>query len=154
MARIRKILKPISCGQVDGTDRLNCTVRALANCTDMPITEAKNLLAKHGRKEHEGCTLDVFENAYHEAGLSFVGFFGSTRQSVAEQHHSKLHTTGARLKGITLETFCKTFNKGSYVVVVSGHAVCIKGGHIIDQQSNVGNKSVMMAWKKPFVVKG
>lgn len=154
MARKSTILQPVSFGQLDGTDSMNCTVRALANCTDMPITQAKELLSKHGRKAHDGCKVDVFEAAYQEAGLEFIGFFGSGPQSMAEEEHSKLHKgCSKRYKGVTLDTFCKAFKRGSYVVVVAGHALCVRGGMIIDKGAQLGNKSVHMVWKKPSIVR-
>lgn len=154
MARKFTILESVSIGNVDGTDSKNCTVRALSNCADMNIVEAKNLLTKHGRKVHEGCSFDVYEKAYHEAGLEFVGFFGTTTASCRRQGISAINANANRYKGMTLETFCKTFNRGSYAVVVKGHVLCVKGGKIVDTAHAKGNVSVCAAWKKPSVVKG
>ena len=148
MARKTSYLQPVSMGNIDGTDSKNCTSQALSNCLDMPIWEARNLLAKNGRKMHEGCDINVYEKAYEEAGLSFVGFFGNTYTSKCEQYWSVLHRNTLPLKGMTLETFCKVYNRGSYVVCVKGHAVCVKGGKLVDVDLNLGNKSVLSAWKK------
>lgn len=147
MPRYSSILHPASIGQIDGTDKLNCSVRALANCTEMPISNAKKILEENGRLHGSGVTADTLVKSYKEAGLSFVGFFGESKQM---HSHKALFEHGQHLrhKGMTLATFCKTYNRGSYVVVVKGHALCVRGGQIIDSGPNSGNKIVLFAWKK------
>jgi hypothetical protein len=147
LARTSNSLQPVSCGNLDGTDRRNCTVRALSNATDMPIWEAKALLEKHGRKHKKGVLNEVCEGAYTEAGLTFIGWFGTTKTVQYDRANSKLHNTSKNYKGMSLETFCTTFNRGSYVVIVRGHALCVRGGKIIDTFAAKGGASVVCAWK-------
>jgi len=153
MPRTSSVLIPVSFGQTDGTDSKNCSVRALSNCTDMPITEAKNLLAKHGRKPHRGALHSTFSAAYKEAGLDFVGFFGKTKAAWLHARENAYEEKPFHA-GMQLDTFCKVFNKGSFVVVVNGHATCVRGGKIIDNGNLQGGMSVLCAWKKPSVSKG
>ena len=151
MPRYTELMHPVSVGQIDGTDKLNCSVRALANCTDMPIIQAKQLLAKHGRKDKDGAAVKHFEGAYNEAGLSFVGFFGSTKQVQMFRDASMHKRTALHYQGMTLGTFLKTYNRGTYICIIKGHAVCVKGGKLIDSGPNNLNKSVLCAFKKPVV---
>ena len=149
MPRYSSLLVPVSSGQIDGTDSLNCTVRALANCTDMPVTQAKSILAKHGRKDHAGAYLETMIAAYAEAGLSFLGYFGKSKRVYTEKYHASANRyCSDHHSGITLAKFCSVYNRGSYIVSVKGHAVCVRGGKVIDTAPNSGNKIVLAAWKK------
>lgn len=144
---VRQVV-PLTSGSFDKNDNNACTCRALANATGMHITEATSLLAKHGRKKDKGATFVQYEQAYHEAGLQFVGFFGTTQKSQRIQNYwTKLHKNAARHKGTTLENFCKNFNNGRFVVIVDGHATCVINGELVDTFNNRANRRVLAAWQ-------
>ncbi len=139
---------PLTSGSIDTTDNNSCTCRALANVTGMHIKDATALLTKYGRKKNKGATFLQYEQAYHEAGLQFMGFFGTTQKSQRIQNYwTKMHKDAVRHKGMTLENFCRNFTNGKFIVIIDGHATSVVNGELIDTFNNRANRRVMAAWQ-------
>jgi hypothetical protein len=155
MAKVRSFLYPASFGEgVDGSDKNNCTVRALANATGKPYDEISAELTKAGRKKNTGCTVLEYGPVYEKHGKC-IGYFGTTRQAYVEYaglqkalgHHSSFWIDSKPHKGYTLAKFVKEHPTGSYVVIIKGHNTCVKNGVIIDSHPQRGTATVYMAFK-------
>lgn len=139
---------PVAKGQ-PSVDRNDCTVRALVNATGMSYDLAMLLLAKHGRKAGQGAYPDAFIPAYKDAGLTLVGVFGTTR--AATYTKGLVERSGAvckHYKGITLASLLLKIDRSkTYIAIISGHAVCIKGGQVVDTFVSKAGKSVVSLFR-------
>lgn len=52
------------------------------------------------------------------------------------------------LKGITLKTFVKKYNKGKYYVLIKNHAIVVDNGIILDSAATSDNVRIRCAWVK------
>ncbi len=125
----------------------DCAVRSLAVAANMDYDDAHELLAYHGRIDRNGTKHETLFAAYLDAGFKNVKVFGTTRP--AKFYAKKYgHVVQDPEAGITLQNFCKKYNKGRYIVVYAGHALAVVNGEIIDNGENPANKRVVLAFKK------
>jgi len=138
-----RFIRSLMTGAARDDERNDCTVRALANALDIEYNDAHAALSKHGRKHGRGCTHKVWHKAYTEKGLSLINIHGTTRCARVLSKNLYMPTA----KGTTLGTLLKTIGSGRYAVVVTGHALCIIDGQIIDKFANLANKSVVAVYR-------
>ena len=136
-------ISPISSGAYTVNEHRDCTVRALANSAGILYGNAHNILRKHGRKDGKACTNQVWHDAYTNTGLSLVGIYGTTK---AARHMSKRLNLAA-YKGISLGRILPTLTEGSYIVIITGHALAVVSGHVIDKGLNRSASSVVAVYK-------
>ena len=152
MARKRTYIYPTATGSTSTPGEANaCTVRALSNATGKSFEECAVLLERHGRKKRMGAYMGTIAKAYMEAGVRFLGFFGSTNMVCLKRaaYATALeldYNSMPHFKGMTLASFIKRFSTGTYIVGVAGHALCIKDGKIIDDSVQRGSISVHYAY--------
>ena len=139
-----RFIPSILTGASRADEAQDCTVRALANALDTNYDEAHAALRKHGRKHGKPCGHKVWHRAYSEAGLSLMNIYGTT---AAARHLSRSLQQKAT-KGTTLGTLLKSIGCGRFVVIVTGHAICVLDGQVIDKYSNLSNKSVVAVYSK------
>jgi hypothetical protein len=148
MSKVRSVIKPIACGEVAAKwgmkDDNACTVRALANAAEITFPEAYETLKKYGRKDMHGAFPDVFVPAYKDYGFELAATFGTTNSAIYMARMFKV----PRKAGITLSRILPYLKDGSYIVTVTGHALAVVDGEIIDTVSNSGAKSVCAVFKK------
>ena len=123
-----RIIYPISKGESDAKERNDCTVRALCNSANWKYPEAHALLSKYGRRFRHGTTFSVYHKAYLEAGASLVGVFGCTKRAIAAGRIGNMRPKS----GITLGTILPRLHSGRYIVLITGHALAVVDGKIID----------------------
>jgi len=127
-----------------GNERNDCTVRALANATEMSYEKAHALLKKHGRKDCKGAYFTTMKPAYEEAGFVLYGVYGTTRAARYTAHVTKQKANA----GTTLAKLLPTLGFGEYIVNTTGHAVAVVNGKIIDTFDNPAGKRVVAVFKK------
>ena len=138
-----KYIRPLTTGYTNTVEERDCTVRALANSAGIVYGNAHTILRKHGRKDRKGCTNHVWHDAYTNTGLSLVGIYGTTK---AARHMSKRLNLAA-YKGISLGRILPTLTEGSYIVIITGHALAVVSGHVIDKGLNRSASSVVAVYK-------
>lgn len=140
-------IKSISKGQTRDGESKDCAVRALSSCAEMHYDDAHEILAYHGRIDRRGCNMTALMCAYSDSGFTDVTVFGNTKAAV---HCSKTFGNSIQKteKGITLQNFCKKYNKGRYIVIYNGHALAVVNGDIIDKGDNPANKRVVISFKR------
>ena len=138
-----KYIRPLTTGYINHAEERDCTVRALANSAGIVYGNAHTILKKHGRKDKRGCTNKVWHDAYTNTGLSLVGIYGTTK---AARHMSKRLNLAA-YKGISLGRILPTLTEGSYIVIITGHALAVVSGHVIDKGLNRSASSVVAVYK-------
>jgi hypothetical protein len=136
-------IQPLNCGVKSVSEKNDCTVRALANAANLDYEKAHGLLAKHGRPACRGALCRTSHAAYIEAGLELIGVFGVThRAAILSRIASR-----PRSAGMTLSRVLPRLNSGRYVVLVTGHALAVINGQVIDSFASSGGKSVFAIYK-------
>ena len=121
-------------------EKNDCTVRAIANafnvCYDVAHGFAADVLkrkAKRGTKNTyvnlvaaKNVTFDLFSNTLFPETKTFK-LAGKASPINPKYTHKKVK--------YTVKTFCSKHNVGTYIVLVKGHALCIKDGIVIDNSN-------------------
>lgn len=122
----------------------DCVVRAIASASGMEYDKSHSFVSKvFGRKPKKG----TFGFAMGMDRLSNENK-RINRKKVTIIPKSNLKTNGGKSK-MTVGTFIKEYNKGSYVLTVIGHAFTIKDGVVIGNYSDSTKKRKIVhgAWK-------
>lgn len=122
----------------------DCTVRALANASGMPYESAHALLKKHGRKNMRGAFFDTMKDAYAEAGFEVHKVFGTTRSARFASHKTEMEPSA----GCTLKRLMPQLQNGTYIVNITGHALAVVNGKVIDTFSSPAGKRVVAVFKR------
>lgn len=130
-----------SSGIIEDND---CTVRALANATGMDYADAHALLKKHGRKDRRSVNHRTFISAYAEVGFEVMQVFGSTRSAREAERITEVKAS----KGCTLKNIMPKLQHGVYIVNITGHALAVVHGKVIDTFSSPAGKRVIAVFKK------
>jgi len=136
-------IKSIATGATNPTESKDCTVRALANAAGIPYEAAHKALQSKGREAGKGCHPRVWHEAYQSAGLSFVGIYGKTTTTRGFAYRYKVKA----FKGISLGSLLPTLGLGRFIVVITGHALAVIDGAIVDKGVNSSRKSVVAVYK-------
>lgn len=135
----------------------DCVVHAMSHSFGIEYTDALEICAEEfKRKPRRGVDL-------HKFGIPLTdGMYVNGKMSKAIIRHSKTEKWLSKWWGsfykfiedipkenYTLGKFKKKFNKGSYFIVLSGHAVTIKDGEVIDWDTDKDKdrRLVEIAWK-------
>lgn len=127
-----------------GKETNDCTVRALASASGMHYEKAHALLKKNGRKDRCGARFYTMKKAYNEANFSLHSVHGTTIQA---KYVARITSTKAQ-EGITLGKLLPKLTKGSFIVNVTGHAVAVVNGELIDTFDNPAGKRVIAVFKR------
>jgi hypothetical protein len=138
-------IAPISIGKTSPSAREkdDCSVRALANAADIDYEDAHYCLKEHGRIFGEGVFFETYHRAYLSAGFELFGVYGTTNSAKYIKHKTKVQSK----PGLVLSNLLPTIQDGAYIVMVSGHALAVIDGEIIDTERNKANKRVVAVYK-------
>jgi hypothetical protein len=118
-------------------EKNDCSVRALANAFNVTYDVAHLFAAtKLERKAKKGLramfqkldllgevTFELFSNTLFPETKTYK-LSGKLKPLNPSYTHKKV--------AFTVKTFCSKFNKGTYIVIVNKHALCVKDGIVID----------------------
>jgi hypothetical protein len=121
-------------------EKNDCTVRAIANafnvCYDTAHTFSADVLKRKARRgtkntylnlvAAKNVTFDLFSNTLFPETKTFK-LAGKASPINPKYTHKKVK--------YTVKTFCSKHNVGTYIVLVKGHALCIKNGIVIDNSN-------------------
>ena len=138
-----KLIKPVAYGAAKPGETNDCTVRALSNASGIHYDVAHRALQKEGRKPGRGAQANVWHRAYLASGMQLRGAYGVTRTTKALQRIYRVIPD----KGATLSKIMPTLSNGRFIVIVTGHALAVVDGAIIDSHASSGNKSVVAVYK-------
>ena len=131
-------------------DKNNCTCRALANAVDWTIEEATTYMKEFGRVKNRGIFVKQFAPAYKLTEFNKTTIFGSTTTQRGSWWYDQVG--GERAKGTTLGNLLKQpkYKQGTHIVIITGHALCIKEGKPVDVEGSFinPNKVVKMTFSK------
>ena len=123
-------------------EKNDCAVRAFANAFNISYDVAHKFAEdKFARKAKKGVK-NMFQTLT-ELGFATFDLFSNTLfpetrvyslHPLARSKSGKLVNTDYTHKEVnhTVKTFCAKYNKGTYIVIVSKHALTIKDGIVID----------------------
>ena len=137
------VIVPVRAGAYTYNETRDCTVRALANSAGLLYGNAHNILRQHGRKDKRGCTHYVWHDAYLSNGMSLVGVYGTTHgaRSLAKR------ISVVAQDGITLGRLLPKLKDGSYIVIITRHALAVVDGGVVDMNLNRINSRVVAVYK-------
>jgi len=118
-------------------EKNDCSVRALANAFNVTYDVAHLFAAtKLERKAKKGLrgmfskldllgevTFELFSNTLFPETKTYK-LEGKLKPINSDYTHKKVQ--------FTVKTFCSKFNKGTFIVLVNKHALCVKDGIVID----------------------
>jgi len=118
-------------------EKNDCSVRALANAfnvtydvahlfaaTELERKARKGLKAMFSKLDLLGeVTFELFSNTLFPETKTYK-LAGKLKPRNPDYTHKPVQ--------FTVKTFCNKFNKGTYIVIVNKHALCIKDGIVID----------------------
>ena len=123
-------------------EKNDCAVRAFANAFNISYDVAHEFAADKFKRKAKKGTRNMFQTL---AELGFATFdlfsdtlFPETRtygiHPLKRSKTGKVVNTKYTHKEVnhTVKTFCTQYNKGTYIVIVSKHALTIKDGIVID----------------------
>lgn len=114
--------RKVADGYHDQADRNDCAVRAYALAADLPHPVARERFAQAGRVAGKG--------TYHHTIAAVVG-------------RSADHLG----RGATLGWWLKTYPRGRWLIVVTGHALAVVDGVVHDLNEFKPRSRVLMAWR-------
>ncbi len=128
----------------------DCVVRAIAIAFTMEYKQA-HAYCEHilKRKHRKGTfTLREFDGEDFLSSITKPMAFNKQHFSLCK-HPNKanfIEFQGTNRTGLYLKKFLKTFNKGTYLVISSGHAYCVKDG-VVYGNSNDDRTYVKLAYR-------
>lgn len=134
---------PIASGNTSPVEKNDCTVRALSNAAGVTYESAHEFMRVYaGRVSRRGSTVSNLTKAYERVGAKNITFSGKYRYWCSKFANNCSVTD----KGLTLKTFLANNPIGRFVVVVTGHAVCVVDGRLVDTTRVSGKKHVIASY--------
>jgi hypothetical protein len=125
-------------------EKSDCTVRALANAKGIDYLTAHATAKQHGRVSGKGVHFNVLHSMYTAMGFELLNIFGTTRPAGWARWFTGTKTIE---KGITLKRLLPKLTKGRYIVNITGHALAVVDGKVIDTNHNRESVSVIAVFK-------
>ena len=123
-------------------EKNDCAVRAFANAFnisyDVAHKFAEDKFARKAKKGVKGMFITLSKLGFASFDLFSDTLFPETRtygiHPLKRSKSGKVVNTSYTHKEVnhTVKTFCEQYNKGTYIVIVSKHALTIKDGIVID----------------------
>ena len=123
-------------------EKNDCAVRAFANAFnisyDVAHKFAEDKFVRKAKKGVKGMFITLSKLGFASFDLFSNTLFPETRtygiHPIARSKSGKVVNTNYTHKEVnhTVKTFCEQYNKGTYIVIVSKHALTIKDGIVID----------------------
>ena len=118
-------------------EKNDCAVRAFANAFNITYDMAHSFTAKEFKRKARRGTQDMF-NTLSKLGQVTFDLFSNTLFPESVEYNlvpvdAPINTDYTHKKvAYTVKTFCAKFNKGTFIVLVNKHALCVKDGIVID----------------------
>ena len=137
---IRRIPSVTQGATCSGKDK-DCTVRALANITDMPYEKADWALKAAGRTDNKGCSPRIWVPVYESFGIKMVSIFGKTGNALWFEYN---YPSVPKCRSITVGKLIPTLSRTkTYAVVIKSHVFAVVGGCVIDTFDNRAQQQVI-----------
>ena len=119
------------------SEKNDCVVRACANAFNVTYDIAHSFTAETFKRKFRKGTYNVY-NALNELGKVSFDLFQDTLFPITKEYNLKAIKNPINREythkkvSYTVKTFCSKYSKGTYIVIVHKHALCVKDGIVID----------------------
>jgi hypothetical protein len=126
------------------SERADCVVRAIASAYDLEYDKAHQWVAKTFNRKPKKGTFG-FPTKMNLMSTNNTRFNYKRTKTIDAKY---LTTNGGKSK-MTVGTFAKEYNTGTYIIRVTRHAFTIKDGHVIGNPDDATQlrKIIKNAWK-------
>ena len=128
----------------------DCVVRSFASAFKVTYDEAHQFVSsKFNRKPRKGTGRYV--TIMNNMSSHSTNLFGKTLSRLGDGNtrNSMRFTEGSKMRNMTTFQFLKKYTKGTYMVMVSGHAFTIYNGVVIGNHEDVlkTKRVILHAWE-------
>ena len=128
----------------------DCVVRSFASAFKVTYDEAHQFVAKKfNRKPRKGTGRYV--TIMNNMSSHSTNLFGKTLSRLGDGNtkNSMMYKEGSKIRNMTTFQFLKKYTKGTYMVMVSGHAFTISNGVVIGNHEDVlkTKRVILHAWE-------
>jgi len=128
----------------------DCVVRSFASAFKVTYDEAHQFVtSKFNRKPRKGTAR--FVTTMNNMSNHSTNLFGKTLRRLGDGNirNSMKFPDGLKMRNMTTFQFLKKYPKGTYMVMVSGHAFTISDGVVIGNHEDVlkTKKVILQAWE-------
>jgi len=119
------------------SEKNDCVVRACANAFNVTYDIAHSFTAETFKRKFRKGTYNVY-NALNELGKVSFDLFQDSLFPITKEYNLKAIKNPINREythkkvSYTVKTFCSKYSKGTYIVLVNKHALCVKDGIVID----------------------
>ena len=119
------------------SEKNDCAVRAFANAFNITYDIAHSFTAETFKRKFRKGTYNVY-NALNELGKVSFDLFQDSLFPITKEYNLKAIKNPINREythkkvSYTVKTFCSKYSKGTYIVIVHKHALCVKDGIVID----------------------
>ena len=126
------------------SERKDCVVRAIASAFDIDYNKAHQWVADNLKRQFRKGTFG-FPTKMNLMSTNNTRFNYKRTKTIDAKH---LTTNGGKSK-MTVGTFVKLYDKGTYILRVAGHAFTIKDGTVIGNPNDADQirKIIKNAWR-------
>ena len=122
---------------IAASEKNDCFVRACANAFNITYDIAHKFVATEFKRKARKGTKAVFSTFSALGKVTFDLFqdslFPITKEYKLKAIKNPINREYTHKKvSYTVKTFCSKYSKGTYIVLVNKHALCIKDGIVID----------------------
>jgi hypothetical protein len=122
-------------------EKNDCVVRACANAFNISYDVAHKFVAVEFKRKARKGTKNVFATCKALGKVTF-DLFQDTLFPITKEYKLKCVNKPVNKEythkqvAYTVKTFCASFSKGTYIVLVNKHALVIKNGIVVDNPNN------------------
>ena len=118
-------------------EKNDCAVRAIANAFNITYDVAHAFTAETFKRKARRGTKAMFVTLQSLGSVAFDLFsdtlFPETKEFTLNGKSNPINKDYTHKKvAYTVKTFCAKFSKGTFIVIVHKHALCVKDGIVID----------------------
>lgn len=127
-------------------EKNDCTVRALENAVGIGYDAAYDEFTTAGRRQNKGTRLQQWAPVYVKHGLTVVKSYGELAKYYSERVAGATQADCGTGDQMTLGKFIKENKTGTHVLILKGHALCIKNGTVYDSHPTGPRTRVKMSF--------
>ena len=146
MKRINDVIKSYGSYDQLNDDRNGCAVLALSASMEVPYDDAFKFAQREwDRAKGSGTETHKLLSSFVDKTEITVG--NRTKQITPIKATHVYHQYGKDIeREMSLKTFLKVFNKGTYYIIIRRHALVVKDGELIDNSDKMGRR-IKYVWK-------
>lgn len=133
--------------KIASSETNDCFVYALATAFEISYDEAHEIVKERfNRKDRTGTSGLRIKLAFKDMLEGRPGINGKTITEAIERPKTKYKLYGEVVeRSLRVESFAKKYSSGTYLLLMSNHAITIKDGVVVDNKDRPSLKSLVIA---------